>query len=294
MKNKKIKSNPNLGKGLASLLGEKYEEENTNSSFIEIEINKIKANPKQPRFFFDEQKILELSETIKRLGVIEPILLQKTKDNDGVFIIIAGERRFRAAKKAGLKKIPAIIRHANELQTLELSIIENIQRENLSPIEEARAYENWLKLTDKKVLDLAKKVSKDRSTIQNLIRMLKLPGPIIQLVEQKKLSVGQARPLLSIQNTKKAIFLAEKIIQEQWSVRKVETEVYKLSEINSLPSTQVDNRKKDPNILKLEKELREVLKTKIEVLENRKGGGKLSILYSNLSELDRIIEIINK
>lgn len=277
-----------LGKGLANLLPDINinSTENSSHEFQYIDIDEIEANPEQPRKKFNQKELLELSETIKNVGVIEPIIVRK-KENK--YVIISGERRWRATRLAGFKKIPAIIKDFDEIKSIEISIIENIQREELTPLEEARAYEQLIKLTNMNIKQIAEKVGKDRSTISNLLRLLKLPEEIQQLVEEKKITAGQVRPLLSIVDKKMMIQLANKIIEEEWSARKVEEEVAKVVDPSS-KKTIKEKEFKDPSILEIEKKIRAKLTTKVDIVHKNNGSGKIIIHYANLDEFDRIVE----
>ena len=282
-----------LGRGLSNLLVKAEETPsaflNESSNYQEIPLDAIHPSEKQPRKIFNEKEIEGLAETIISIGLIEPIVLRKINQNN--YELIAGERRYRAVKKIGFKKIPAIIKEANELQAIEMGIIENIQREGLNPIEEAQAYENWIELTKQKIDVLAKKIGKNRSTVKNLIRLLKLPAEVRELIEKKQIAVGQARPLLAIGDKKKLIQLAMKISKEGWNTRKVEDQVAQLTE--GLRPIKFTKEKIDPNLTALEKKLRIYLSAKVELQHKGNNSGKISIYYTNLDELDRLLEKLN-
>jgi len=278
-----------LGKGLANLLPDLTATvESSQNEFQYIDVDKIEPNPEQPRKRFQQNVLQELSETIKNVGVIEPIIVRKENDK---YILISGERRWRATKLAGFKKIPAIVKNVDEIKSAELSIIENIQREDLTPIEEARAYERLIKLTNINIKEVAERVGKDRSTISNLLRLLKLPEEIQQLVEEKKLTAGQARPLLSIADKKMMMHLANKIVLEGWNARKVEDEVAKITNPVS-NKTKGEGNDKDPSILEIEKKIRAKFTTKVDIIHKSNGSGKIVLHYANLDEFDRIIELL--
>ena len=278
-----------LGKGLANLLPDLTTNvESSENEFQYIDVDRIEPNPEQPRKRFQQNELQELSETIKNVGVIEPIIVRKENEK---YILISGERRWRATKLAGFKKIPAIIKNVDEIRSAELAIIENIQREDLTPIEEARAYERLIKLTNLNIKEIAERVGKDRSTISNLLRLLKLPEEIQQLVEEKKLTAGQARPLLSIADKKMMIHLANKIVQEGWNARRVEDEVAKI--IHPVSTTaKGESNDKDPSILEVEKKIRAKFTTKVDIIHKGNGSGKIVLHYANLDEFDRIIELL--
>lgn len=280
-----------LGKGLANLLpNENYNEEFSkgNSELQYLEIDSIEPNPNQPRKKFDEKELEELAETIKNVGIIEPILVRIENNTP---ILISGERRLKAAKIAGFKKIPAIIKNIDAIRSTEIAIIENIQRENLTPIEEAKAYEELMKISNLNIKQLAERIGKERSTVSNLLRLLKLPDEIKKLVEEKKLTVGQVRPLLSIIDKKMMIQMAEKIYKENWNSRKVEEEVAKLTDPDSKKNKKKDNYK-DPSIIEIEKKIRNKFTTKVDIQHNSNSSGKIIFYYANLDEFDRILEIM--
>ena len=284
-----------LGRGLSHLLstadspGEKAKTVE-NPDYQEIPIEKIKPNPEQPRKRFNEKDIEELSQTLKSVGLIEPIVVRQLEDE---FLIVSGERRWRACRMAGFKKIPAVIKRINDVQALEMGIIENIQREDLNPIEEARAYDTLLKMTGLKPSAVADKVGKDRTTITNLIRLLKLPDQILELIEQKQISAGQARPLLGLGDKTKMLQLAKKIVIQGWSARRVEDEVSNLTDpVSAAKSTKKAGAKKDPNVKSMEEKIRSKYMAKVQVEHKKTGAGKISIHYGNLDDMDRILELL--
>ena len=269
---KKTEMKGPLGRGLSNLLdisSEKIPTVDASPNYKEIPINDIEPNKDQPRKVFKEKELQELAETLHSVGLIEPVVVRILKP--GKFQLIAGERRWRAAKIAGFKYIPAVLRQANDLQAIELGIIENIQRENLNPIEEGRAYQQWMQLTKQKPDMLAKKIGKNRSTIRNLTRILNLPEEVLTLIENNKLSIGQARPLLSIGNTSQLIKLAKKISDEGWTSRKVENEIAQLTEKKKVSIT---GEKKDPNLHSLEQKLRNHFSAKVQLQHKKEWKWK--------------------
>lgn len=275
-----------LGRGLSNLLpGDSPIQLQSNPEYQELDLSAIIASPAQPRKQFDPQDLQELAQTLHSVGLIEPIVVRPSGDR---FEIISGERRFRACKLAGFKKIPAVVKQVDDLRALEMALIENIQREDLNPLEEARAYELWMERTGDKPSDLANKVGKDRTTITNLTRLLKLPNEIQKLLEEKKISAGQARPLLAIADRKQALRIAQRIQLENWSARKVEDEVAKLQESPAQP-TRSSSAARDPNLRTLEGKIRHKLGAKVEVSHKKNGAGKLTVYYGNLNDLDRIL-----
>lgn len=280
-----------LGRGLSNLIpgGDEVASGVTiasNPDYIELNIDNIYPNPDQPRKHFSQREIEELAETLHSVGLIEPIVV---RPHDNRYQIISGERRWRACKHAGFKKIPAVIKRVSDVEAIEMGIIENIQREELTPIEEARAYEHWISLTGNKPSDLATRIGKDRSTITNLIRLLKLPESVLELLNTGRLSAGQARPLLGIGDARALNAIVKKIVDEGWSARRVEEEVGKL--LDGVSSSAPESRR-DPNITSLENTLRSRFTAKVEIQHKKNGGGKISIGYGNLDDLERIIELL--
>jgi ParB family chromosome partitioning protein len=279
-----------LGRGLSNLLPGADQAGDRpvirdNPNYQEIALTEIRPNPKQPRKHFNEADIKELAKTLHSVGLIEPVVVRKVENH---YQLISGERRFRAATVAGFKKLPAVIKQVNDLQALEMGIIENIQREELGPIEEARAYEFWMNETGRKASDLADKVGKDRTTITNLIRLLKLPPEVLDLIEQRMLTPGQARPLLAIGDRKVLGQIATKIAREGWTARRVEDEV---ARIMDGPVSKAPKPGRDPNIKHLEDRLRTKFTTRVQITHKKKGGGKISISYANLEDLERLMEL---
>ena len=285
-----------LGRGLSNLIpgadsGNGSVNIQTNPEYQELSLDSLVPNPDQPRKKFLQQELEELAATLHAVGLIEPIVVRKTGEK---YQIISGERRWRACKIAGFKKIPCVIKQVNDIQALEMGIIENIQREELSPIEEARAYEHLMEKTGLKPGDIALKVGKDRSTITNLLRLLKLPFEVVELIENGKLSAGQARPLIGIGDKNKLHSLIKKIVMEGWTARKVEEEVARIQEPASASKSGKPLSKKDVNVTKLEDRLRSKLTARINIFHKKNGSGKISIGYANLDDLERIIEMLEK
>ena len=286
-----------LGKGLEALFGDvqikpnKVAEEQikeykvAGDSVLFIDINDIKPNSSQPRQFFNEEKIDELAVSITAHGVIQPIVL---KEADGGYEIIAGERRWRAARKAGLKRVPAILKELTKEQLMIISLIENIQREDLNPIEEAEAFQRMYKEFGLKQEDISRNVGKSRPYITNSLRLLKLPEEIQKMVLEGRLTNGHARALITIENVEKQILLAEKIATEELSVRETERLVQETSQKSKRVLKKATEKHAD--ILNIEEELKEILGTKVTL--NHKGkSGKLEIDYFSRDELERLIEI---
>lgn len=285
-----------LGKGLDSLIPEKKEEkvvvpvEKKEEKEIEtlVKITKVEPNRSQPRKNFDEDALQELADSVKQFGVIQPILVQDRKDH---YEIIAGERRWRAAKIAGLKEVPVIIRNYTEQEIVEISLIENIQREDLNPIEEAQAYKRLLEEFHLKQDELADRVSKSRVAVANSIRLLKLDGEVQQMVIDEMISPGHARALIGIENPQEQYNLAQKIFDEKLSVREVEKIVKNLHK-------PVKRRKKldDKTLLAIyhdeEEKMKKKLGTKVSVISKGEGAGKIEIEFYNHEDFERLLDLI--
>jgi ParB family chromosome partitioning protein len=251
-----------------------------------IKVTKIEPNPTQPRKHFEEDGLLELAESIKQFGLIQPIIVQKRTD---YYEIIAGERRWRAAKLAGLKEVPAIIKEYNEQEIVEISLIENIQRENLNPIEEAMAYRRLLQEFNLKQDEVAERVSKSRTTVTNSMRLLKLDDRVQQMVIDDMISTGHARTLLSIENPENQYTIAMKIFDEKLSVRETE----KLVKLLQKPQKS----KKEKEIVNdfiyrdIEEKIKSIIGTKVIVNHKANNKGKIEIEYYSNDELERLLEL---
>ena len=286
-----------LGKGLDSLIPAnvldnvdvKQVKEKASKPDSIVDINLVEPNREQPRKYFDEDALLELAESIKNVGLLQPILVQ---DRETYYEIVAGERRWRACKLAGLKEIPVIIRSFTEQEKLEISIIENIQREDFNPIEEAMAYKRLLEEFNLKQDEVAEKVSKNRTTITNSLRLLKLCDDVQQMIIDGKLSTGHARAIISIEDPGEQTLIAEKIFDEKMSVRDVE----KLIKNRNKPEKPQKKVNESLALVysNLEEDLKQVFGTKVSISSKNEeeGSGKLEIEFYNHDDLDRIIEII--
>lgn len=281
------KRSKSLGKGLGALLPDKplYESQKETSDEIRlIDIDLVYPNKEQPRSGFNKEKLMELSESIKQNGIIQPIVV--TAKGEG-YMIIAGERRYRAAKMASFSEIPAIVRDIPEEKILEFALIENIQREDLLPIEEARALDSLIEKLDISKTELAKRIGKSRSHVSNMIRLLELPTYIQTLLENDVLSMGHARPLLSLEDVNMIEQVADDIVKRELNVRQVERLVKNLSE----KKEEGPNRKKhvvNLIIKELEESLQSDLKTKVEI-KSRGKKGKIIIEYYSNEDLERLI-----
>ncbi len=293
-----------LGKGLDSLIpdkvstkpapkeaaAEKPVSEHAADAVI-MDIDKVEPNREQPRKKFDEDKLLELAESIRQFGVLQPLLVQ---ERDDYYEIIAGERRWRAAKKAGVKEVPVVIKNLTEQEIMEISLIENIQREDLNPIEEALAYKRLLTEFNLKQDEVADRVSKSRTAVTNSMRLLKLGDQVQQMVIDEKLTTGHARALIVIEDPEKQLEIAEKIFDEKLSVRDTEKLVKNLqSEKKEKPE---EKEKLDPKLEAiyhdLEEQMKGILGTKVCINHKDSKKGKLEIEYYSQDELDRIIDLL--
>jgi len=288
------KKNRISAKGLASIFGEGLNDLITNiesspeiaKTFSQtISLAKIIPNPYQPRVVFNEQEIKELSDSIKIHGLIQPIIVKKTI-TDGVFQLVAGERRIKAAKLAGLTEISAVTIEVTDQQLMEFALIENIQRVDLNAFEEAQAYQTLISKMKWTQEQLSQKVNKSRSHIANTLRILQLPVEILQMLQRNELTMGHVKPLLSLgSNLNLMVTIAKRAYSEQWSVRKVE-DVIKMQQL-SLNQKQNVNKKSDLHLVALENTLSRTLDTKVKI--NKK---QLIINYSNHKELNRILKIL--
>lgn len=272
-----------LGKGLGALIPEN--EEKIENAITEIKLTDIEPNDKQPRKEFDDTALSDLSESIKEHGVVQPIIVRKLGNG---YQIIAGERRWRASRLAGLKTIPAIVKDCTNLEVMELALIENLQREDLNSIEEAQAYKSLIEEYEMTQEDIAKKIGKSRPTIANSLRLLQLPSGIKDMIASGKISQGHARALLAIEGEKKQLEIAEKIIEQQLNVRQIE-KLAKTEKKREKPLEKEDLFLVE--IKQLEERLKEALGTKV-TIQHKKDKGKIEIEYYSNEELDRIIEIM--
>ena len=293
-----------LGKGLDSLipnaLGEtKTKKETAVKSKTEttegeepqtlVKITKVEPNREQPRKNFDEDALQELADSIKQFGLLQPILVQDRKD---YYEIIAGERRWRAAKLAGLKEVPVIIRNYTEQEIVEISLIENIQREDLNPIEEAQAYKRLLTEFHLKQDEVAERVSKSRAAVTNSIRLLKLNEEVQRMVVDEMISTGHARALLAGENPEEQYNLAQRIFDEKLSVRDVEKLVKNLHK--PAKSKKVDDKTMQVIYQDIEEKLKQKLGRKVTVTSKGEGSGKIEIEFYNHEDLDRLLDVLNK
>ncbi len=295
MAESKFKKRSGLGRGLGALLEDSGEKEKISGSgatpkgaISEIEISKIETNPWQPRSNFDEEALNDLAESIKVQGIIQPITVRALSEKE--FQLISGERRLQASKKAGLKTIPAYIRIADDQQMLEMALIENIQRENLNAIEIALSYQRLLAECDLKQEQLGDRVGKNRSTVTNYLRLLKLPPDIQVALRDGKLSMGHARALISIDDVSLQLDIFTQIIKQDLSVRKVEELVRAKGKKEEKETKPVAI---DPEIKKLQTKLSSHFGSKIAIKSNDQNKGEIKIPFSSTEELNRILEIMD-
>ena len=249
-----------------------------------VDINDIKPNENQPRKVFDEAKIEELANSISSYGLIQPIILRKAEKG---FEIVAGERRWRAARKANLSKVPCIMKELSDEENMVISIIENMQREDLNPIEEAEALSQMIQRFGFSQEEVAKSVGKSRSYVTNSLRLLKLPKKIMDFVQSGQISSGHAKMLIGVEDEKKQMLLAEKVVKEEISVREIE----KLVKDVANPKKKPEKKAKRPEISAIEDELKQILGTKVNIKQSGRKG-KLEIEYYNREELERLIDIL--
>ena len=276
--NSKIKKG--LGRGLSSLIGETKVENKTNK----LNLSEIIPNKYQPRKNFDEGNLEDLSNSIKERGVIQPIIVRRSNSDDAKYEIIAGERRWLAARKAGLHDIPVIVTEADDLKSLEFAIVENVQRHDLNPLEEAQGYKRLIDEFSYDQEKVSKFIGKSRSYITNTLRLLNLPNEVLKFVEEKKITAGHAKILVGLEN---ASFIAKKIIEKKLSVRQAENFV----KIFKKKSKSIKSSK-DPNIINLEQDISNKTGLSVIINNNRKNKGTITFSYHDIEQLNKIIDII--
>ena len=271
-----------LGKGLSALFGDQKKDKNTNKkaeNLTKALIGDLARNKYQPRTIFDDEKLKELSASIKKNGIIQPIAVRKSKSSKETYEIVAGERRWLAAQKAGLHEVPITILDLNDSETLEVAIVENIQREDLNIIEEAKGYKRLHEEFGYDQDKIAKFMSKSRSHVSNTLRLLNLPKDIIAMLEQGELTAGQARPLIGMPN---ASSIAEEIVAKKLSARSIE----------NLKKRKEKSFTVDPNIFEVQRELERVLGYRIQIVNKKNNSGKLVVEYKNLDQLEYISNLL--
>ena len=269
-----------LGRGLSSLIGESKVEPRT----IKIQISDLVPNKYQPRKIFDENNLEDLTNSIKERGMIQPIIVRKSNDDKSKYEIIAGERRWLAAQRAGLYEVPVVITIADDLKSLEFAIVENVQRHDLNPLEEAQGYKRLINEFSYDQDKVAKFIGKSRSHIANCLRLLTLPNEVIKLIETQKLTAGHAKILVGLENS---IFLANKIIEKKFSVRQAEKFI-KIFKSNIKQKIL----KKDTNIIDLENTLTSKLGLNVMIKNNNRNKGSITFFYKEIDQLNKLIEAI--
>ena len=268
-----------LGRGLSSLIGETKVEQTTNK----LSISDLYPNKFQPRKIFDEDSLNDLEKSIKERGIIQPIIVRKSDENSK-YEIIAGERRWLAAQKAGLHEVPVVVTEADDLKSLEFAIVENVQRNDLNPLEEAQGYQRLINDFSYDQEKVSKFIGKSRSYITNCLRILTLPGDVLDLIETKKISAGHAKILVGLEN---ASFVAQKIIEKKLSVRQSENfvKIFKKKKSFYVKSN-------DPNIQNLERSISDKIGLNVSIKNNKKNKGTITFVYHDIEQLNKIIDII--
>ena len=275
-----------LGRGLSALFGDQTKSEKTSDELApsKVLISDLSRNPYQPRQNFREEKLDELANSIKKNGIIQPIAVRPSKSENGKYEIIAGERRWLAAQRAGLHEIPVTILDLSDVESLEVAIVENIQRDDLNPIEEARGYKRLNEEFKYDHESISKLMSKSRSHISNTLRLLSLPTDVIAMLEEGSLTSGQARPLIGISN---ASSIAEEIVSKNYSARKVEYLVRN-------KKGNFKEKTTDANIIKIQEKIEKVLGLKVSILNKKNNSGKITIEYKDLDQFDLISKLLIK
>lgn len=274
---------PVLGRGIGALISSAAQE--GGKKYFSCPIEELQPHSRQPRKNFDDKKMAELIASIKEKGVIQPLVVRQQGDR---YQIIAGERRWRAAQKAGLDRVPVVIQDVSENHALEIALIENIQREDLNPLEEAEAYRYLVATFDLSQEDVAQRVGKDRSTVANALRLLRLPEKIKEMVIAGQLSMGHARALLSLEQDEDVIEAGNEIIRKKLSVRETEKLIKKIKSFNGVPKVKTETAK-SPEICGLENELEIHLGTQVKLVDKSRGG-KIEIYYHDNADLTRLVE----
>ncbi len=278
-----------LGRGLEALIPTETDP-GDHPTFIELPVEGIRPNPDQPRTRFDEESLGELAASMKEVGVLQPIVV--SKEADGAYYLIAGERRWRAARQAGMETIPAVVRGATGETTLVEALVENVQRQDLTPLEEAHAYKQLLENTGMSQEQVAEKVGKSRPAVSNTLRLLQLPGPVQGMIDSGALSAGHARALLGLEDDKYAIHLAGKASSEGWSVRQVEEAVRSRKAMEEPSQATHVTQVRPVEIIELEKRLADRLGSRVKI-NYRNKKGKVEIRFGSLEDLERIYRIIS-
>jgi ParB family chromosome partitioning protein len=277
-----------LGRGLNALLPAASLSA-ADKKFLDVPIDSIVSNKHQPRTVYHPERLNELAQSIKSNGVVQPIIVRKAGAH---YQLIAGERRWRAARIAGLKTIPAVVRDVSEYKTLEMALIENIQREDLNPIEEATAYASLIDEFQLKQDEVAQRVGKDRSSIANYLRLLKLPQELKDQIQNQELSMGHARALISLEKVKDQIEVAKRILSEHLNVRQTENLIRNWKTGHTKPEKESSAARIDPNIRAAEQKLQEKLGTQVTIRSSSYGKGRIEIHFHDTDDLIRIFDLI--
>ncbi|MDR3763352.1 MAG: ParB/RepB/Spo0J family partition protein [Acidobacteriota bacterium] len=285
-----------LGRGLDTLLpaargsqaaAPAQSQQPAGDSVRELPVEQIDRNPYQTRAYFDQTALQELAESIKASGVVQPITVRRAGER---FQLITGERRLMASKMAGKATVPAIVRQVSNEQAMEITIIENLQREDLNPVEQAKAYERLSREFGLTQEQMAQRTGKDRSSVANFLRLLKLPEDVLRMVESSKLAFGHAKALMGLDSPEAILKLAQRAVQLSMSVRQVEGSVYNL--MHPTPQPEKVQRMLDPNVREAEQQLQRTLGIKVQI-HDRKGKGKIVLEYKTLEDFDRVLEALN-
>ncbi|MDA0327764.1 MAG: ParB/RepB/Spo0J family partition protein [Gemmatimonadetes bacterium] len=281
-------SRDRLGKGLGALLGEYLDPEVQASEVKRVQLSAIVPNPLQPRRMFADAELEDLTASIRENGLLQPLVVRPSKGSADRFELVAGERRFRAISKLAWSDVPVVVREATDETLLVLALVENLQREALNPLEEAEGYHALTERFGMKQAEIATAVGKDRSTVANLVRLLKLPVSIRKLVESGALSQGHARSLLTVEDPARAADLARRAASEGWSVREIERRASGAA-AQTKPRA---SRPKDPVVRALEEAIQDHLQTRVEVRQGRGGKGSIEIKFHGADDFERLFEII--
>ena len=274
-----------LGRGLSALFGDDAPQTTAkNSETKRVPISDLTRNPFQPREYFNETKLEELSNSIKKNGIIQPIAVRSKKSEAGKYEIVAGERRWLAAQKAGLHDIPVNVLELSDVESLEVAIVENIQRDDLNPIEEAKGYQRLSEEFNYDHENISKLMSKSRSHVSNTLRLLTLPKDIIGMLEEGTLTSGQARPLIGLANASQ---IAEEVVAKNYSARKVEYLVKSKKDKNP-------NKAIDADVLKIQERIEKILGLKVNIINKKNNSGKIAIEYKNLEQFELISDLLTK
>ncbi len=276
---------PALGKGIGALLSSATQE--GGRKYFLCPIEELRPHHNQPRKTFNDEKMAELVASVKEKGIIQPLVVRQTENH---YQIIAGERRWRAAQKAGLREVPVVIQDVSEDWALEMALIENIQREDLNPIEEAEAYRNLMEGFDFSQEEVARRVGKDRSTVSNTLRLLRLPQGVREEVLVGRISMGHARALLSLEVDEDILEASHRVVEKQLSVRETEALVKKIKSFG-MPKRPQAKKELDPELIHLAGEMKRALGTQVKIVPKAKGG-KIEISYYSAQDLDRLLEVL--